>query len=90
MDILNKIEELVEKIKSDKTLASRFAKEPVKTVEDLLGVDLPDEQIKELVEKVKARVEKEGIGEKLDNLGDKLSDIGDTLGGKINDLLGKK
>ena len=45
MDIKAKIEQIVEKVKNDKTLMARFQKEPVKVVEELIGVDLPDDQI---------------------------------------------
>ncbi|MBR7038208.1 MAG: hypothetical protein IKI21_03040 [Oscillospiraceae bacterium] len=56
MDIKAKIEEIVNKAKSDKDFAAKLQKDPVKTVEDLLGVDLPDEQIKAVVEGVKAKL----------------------------------
>ena len=35
MDIKAKIEEIVEKVKTDKTFADKFQKDPIKTVEDL-------------------------------------------------------
>ena len=56
MDIKAKSEEIVNKAKSDKDFAAKLQKDPVKTVEDLLGVDLPDEQIKAVVEGVKAKL----------------------------------
>ena len=43
MDIKAKADEIVGKIKTDKTLASKFKTDPISTVEGLLGVDLPDE-----------------------------------------------
>ncbi|MEG2852215.1 MAG: 1-deoxy-D-xylulose-5-phosphate synthase N-terminal domain-containing protein, partial [Hydrogenoanaerobacterium sp.] len=52
MEIKDKIEEIIEKIKNDKTLAEDFKKDPVKTVEGLLGVDLPDEAVKGIIEGV--------------------------------------
>ncbi len=78
MDIKEKIEELVAKIQGDKDLAAGFQKDPVSAVEALLGVDLPDDQIKKVVEGVKAKL-------KLDDIGGKLGSLGDKLGG----LLGK-
>jgi NTP pyrophosphatase (non-canonical NTP hydrolase) len=104
MDIMAKIDELVKKIKADDGLAKRFAKEPVKTLEELLGVDLPDEQLKALVSGVKEKinnVDKDEIGDKLGDVAGKVGDVagkvGDTLGdvaGKVGDklggLLGKK
>ena len=75
MDIKAKIEELVGKIKSDKNLQAKFRKDPVATVEQLLGVDLPNDQIEKLVSGIKAKVG--------------LDDLGDVLGG-LGNLLGKK
>ena len=56
MDIKAKIEEIVEKVKNDKGFAESFQKDPVKAVEALLGVDLPDDQIKAIVDGVKSKV----------------------------------
>ena len=75
MDIKAKIEEIVEKVKNDKDIAEKFKKDPIKTVEELAGIDLPNDQIEKVVEAVKAKVS--------------LDDIGDKLGG-IAKLFGKK
>lgn len=56
MDIKAKIEEIVKKIKSDKNLLSNFKADPIKTVENLIGVDLPDDIIEKIVEGVKAKI----------------------------------
>ena len=64
-----KIDPIVEKIKTDKEIAAKFQKDPIATVEELLGVDLPNDQLEALVETVKAKV----------NL-DKLSGIAGGLG----------
>ena len=56
MDIKEKINELVEKIKNDPALLAQFKSEPVKAVETLLGVDLPDDMIEKIVEGVKAKI----------------------------------
>lgn len=68
-DIKAKIEELVEKIKSDKTLLTRFEKEPVKVIEELVGMDLPDDQIEKLVDAIKAKINVEKLGDALGALG---------------------
>ena len=68
MDIKAKIEQIVEKVKSDKTLMTRFQKEPVKVVEELIGVDLPDDQIEKIVEAVKAKIDLDKIGGMLGGL----------------------
>ena len=85
MDIKEKIGEIVEKavseIKKDPSLLSDFKKEPIKTLEKLIGMDLPDEQLEKVVSLVKAKLQK-------DELEDKADDIKDALGG-IGKLFGK-
>lgn len=56
LDIKSKITELVEKAKTDEKFKKDLAKDPVKAVEGVVGVDLPDDQIKKIVEGVKAKV----------------------------------
>ncbi|MBQ7460189.1 MAG: hypothetical protein IJS72_02340 [Oscillospiraceae bacterium] len=56
MDIKAKIAELEAKIKSDPKLLENFGKEPIKTVEGLIGVDLPDDQLKPIVDGLKAKL----------------------------------
>lgn len=62
MDIKKKIEELVKQLQSDKELQSRFLKEPLPTLEKLLGVDLPEEQLKQIAEGVKAKIGLDNVG----------------------------
>ena len=69
MDIKAKIEELVEKIKNDKTLLAKFQKDPISAVEDLLGVDLPNDQVQKLVDGIKVKLAATEVGEKLGKLG---------------------
>lgn len=77
MDIKAKIEELVEKVKNDKDFAAKFKADPIKTVESVLGIDLPDDKIKEIIDGVKTKVQ-------LDDIGDKLGGIADKIGGLFN------
>ena len=56
VDIKEKITELVNKITKDEALQKQFKENPVKAVESLLGVDLPDEQIQKIVDGVKAKL----------------------------------
>ena len=79
MDIKAKINELVQKLKGDKALLSKFKADPIKTIEGLIGIDLPDDKIKQLVDGIQAKLA-------IDDIGDKLGDIGGKLGG----LFGKK
>ena len=54
MDIKKKIDEIVNKIKADPKLMKSFADNPVKTVESLAGVDIPDDIEGKIVTGVKA------------------------------------
>ena len=68
MDIKGKVEELVGKIKADKTLADKFKTDPVGTVEKLLGVDLPDDQVKSIADGIKAKLDLDKLGGALGGL----------------------
>ncbi|MBR6579829.1 MAG: hypothetical protein IKK66_00855 [Ruminococcus sp.] len=71
MDIKEKIEELVNKVKNDKNFGDEFKKNPVKAVEGVLGIDLPNEQIEKIADGVKAKVKFDDIGDKIGDLFDK-------------------
>ena len=62
MDIKAKVHELVDKIKNDKSLSEKFQKDPVATVEGLIGVDLPDDQVKKIADGVKAKISLDKVG----------------------------
>lgn len=62
MDIKKKIEELAEKVKNDKELQAEFLKDPISALEKLLGVDLPEEQLKQLADGIKAKISLDKIG----------------------------
>ena len=70
MDIKAKISEWVDKIKNDPALAEKFKNDPIGTVEGLIGVDLPNDQIQSIVDGIKAKISL-----------DKLGGLGDKLGG---------
>lgn len=72
MDIKAKIDELVSKVKNDKDFAGKFKSDPVKAVEGVIGIDLPDDQINKIVDGVKAKVSLDDIGDKLGGLLGKL------------------
>jgi len=68
MDIREKIEEIVEKIKNDKNLLAKFQKNPVAVIEELIGIDLPDDQVNKVVEAVKAKISLDKVGGMLGGL----------------------
>ena len=62
MDIKAKIEELVKKIQSDEALQAQFKEDPVKAVEGVIGVDLPDDTIQNIVTGVKTKLNLDKLG----------------------------
>ena len=69
MDIKAKIDQIVKKLTTDKTLMDRFEKNPASVIEQFIGIDLPDEQVNQLIDGIKAKI-------KLDQVGDVLGGIG--------------
>ena len=69
MDIKAKIEEIVKKLLSDKNLMAKFDKNPASVIEELIGIDLPDDQVNQLVEGIKAKIQLEKVGNALGGLG---------------------
>ena len=79
-ELKDKIEEIVKKLTENKDLLADFKKEPIKTVEKLLGIDLPDEKLEAIVDGVKAKI----TMDKIDDLTD--GKLGDALGGILKKL----
>ena len=68
MDIEKIINDVLAKLKVDPALLTEFTKDPVATLEKKLGVDLPDEQIKQVIDGLKAKlgsVDANGLIDKL-------------------------
>ncbi len=62
MDMMkDKVTEVVEAIMKSSSLKEQFEKEPVKAIESVLGVDLPDELIEMVIERVKNNLTPEDI-----------------------------
>ncbi|MBQ8401560.1 MAG: hypothetical protein IJX14_06480 [Clostridia bacterium] len=74
-EIKELIEKAIDKLKEDDDLMENFRKDPIKVVEKLLNVDLPDDKIEAIVNGIKAKLQ--------------IDDIGDVLG-KLGGLFGKK
>ena len=89
-ELLEKAEELAQKMKTDKSLAAGFQSDPVRTLEMLLGRDLPDEKVRALAAAVKGRMagladaaaeEAEAAGQKLQHTNIKIAaQRGERLG----------
>lgn len=68
LDIKEEINKIVDKAKGDGNFMAKLKENPVKAVEETIGIDLPDDVITKIVEGVKAKI----------NL-DKLSGLADGL-----------
>ncbi len=68
IDIKKKIDEIVDKIKTDKDLKGKFEKDPISAIESLIGVDLPNDKIEQLVDGIKAKLAIDSIGDKIGGL----------------------
>lgn len=68
---------LIEIIQDDDKFEAKFDANPAKAIEEVLGIDLPDEQVNMVVKAVKAKEIQ------LDNLDDMLEDKGKALLGKL-------
>ena len=75
MDIKERISTAVERIKSDDQLLEKFKKDPTTTVESVIGVDLPDGALEQVVAGVKARLATEDLGGKLGGAADGLKGL---------------
>ena len=69
MDFKKMAEELIEKIQKNPKLLAEFKEEPVKVIEELTGLDLPDDQIEKLAQLVKAKIDLDKVGDLLGGLG---------------------
>ncbi len=56
MDIQKIITEVLEKLQGDDGLIAKFNADPVKTLEGLLNIDLPDDQVNAVITAVKAKL----------------------------------
>ena len=67
-NLKEKVDEIVEKLKKGPKLMEKFQKEPVKALEELLGVDLPDDQVQGVIDAVKAKISVDKLGGMLGGL----------------------
>jgi len=69
MDIKAKIEEIAAKIQKDPKLIAKFKNDPVKVVEQLIGIDISDEIVEKIVSGVKLAMASDKVEDALGALG---------------------
>jgi len=79
MDIQKIITDVLNKLQNDNGLLAKFKANPTKTIEGLIGIDLPDEQIDAVVKGVMAKIDIEDVAKQATG-----------LLGKLKGLFGKK
>ena len=70
MDIKEIIENIVEEITKNKNIKEEFEKEPVKVIERIANVDLPDELVEKVIDGVKAKITLDKIDDVVDTVGE--------------------
>jgi len=79
MDIQKIITDVLNKLQNDNGLLAKFKANPTKTIEGLIGIDLPDEQIDAVVKGVMAKIDIEDVAKQASG-----------IIGKLKGLFGKK
>jgi len=64
------IENIVEEITKNKNIKDDFEKEPVKVIERITNVDLPDELVEKVVDGVKAKITMDKVADMADTVSD--------------------
>jgi hypothetical protein len=67
-DIKEKVDELVKKLQEDPALLKNFQSDPVKTLEQLTGIDLPEQQLQPVITGIKAKLGAGQLENALDGL----------------------
>lgn len=67
-NISENIKNIVNKIKNDKNFEKEFKNNPVKAVEGILGVDLPDDKIMQIVDAIKAKISADDVKDKIGDI----------------------
>lgn len=89
-NLKEQIETIMNKMKNDPSFEANFKEDPVKAIENLMDIDLPNDAINDIVTAVKAKIGlyESGILDKLEQI-----DAGDILGklgnSDDNGMLGK-
>lgn len=68
MDVKEQVTKAVDKITKDKKLQEQFQKDPAKALESVLGVDLPDSVVEQVIQGVKAKLTADKMSGAVDSL----------------------
>ncbi len=68
MDIKGQIDKIVEEVSKNPNIKEQFEKEPVKVIENVIGIDLPDDVVMKIVDGVKAKLTMDSVSKAGDTL----------------------
>ncbi len=90
MDIKEIVEKILNEIGKDENLLEQFEKEPVKVIENVTGVDLPDDLVEKVIEGVKnGNLDLDKATDTLDQVEDVLEAVEKVDLSKVSDVLDK-
>lgn len=56
MDMKEYVNKIVEEVSNNPNIKEQFEKEPVKVIEKVIGIDLPDDVVMKIIDGVKAKL----------------------------------
>ncbi len=62
------VDKLVDKIQDSKDIKELFEENPIKAVEKVLGVDLPDDIVEKVISAVKTKISIDGVSDKVSDV----------------------
>ncbi len=68
MDIKEQINKVLNEVFKNPDIKEQFEKEPVKVIEKLIGVDLPDDIVMKIIDGVKAKLTLDNVSKVADTL----------------------
>ena len=68
MDIKGQIDKIIEEVSKNPNIKEQFEKEPVKVIEKIIGIDLPDDVVMKIIDGVKAKLTVDGVSKAADTL----------------------
>lgn len=68
MDIKEQINKVINEVTKNPDIKEQFEKEPVKVIEKLIGVDLPDDIVMKIIDGVKAKLTLDNVSKVTDTL----------------------
>ncbi len=68
MDIKGQIDKIIEEVSKNPNIKEQFEKEPVKVIEKIIGIDLPDDVVMKIIDGVKAKLTVDGVSKAADAL----------------------